>query len=419
MESRTRFVLVASFSLLLTSASAQFAPAPGPGGMPEPGLIGAAPAMPTGSQTPNQPSPNSVQPGLTNQQPGLAFAPGPGGPTHVQTQPQVTPQVTASPSPVNPSPSPTSPPPPPPMVTLAPPTRTTTVAFVSRLELDNVNTFDTVIPPANVNPKGLTYAGLWCDTLTTKYPGSTCTATATQGSVNVQSVMGFPVVASNPNAAATQAAALTSNLQQIAANPSLANDLIPVAAFGGIQVSGIQVTAASPAMAPAMSPRRAPSAAPAPPPSFSFTVRLNFATVEQFNPLRDAWCNQLVRAYPSATCRVTNVYLGSLYVETAMTFPQGDSSANVMLEELRNPSENSALFSDPQFGTVTVTSAGGQTVAPASVPPPSPPTTKHHLSGGKIAGAVIGSIAGAAILGGCGFAGYKYYHTRRAYQPAV
>lgn len=114
--------------------------------------------------------------------------------------------------------------------------------------------------------------------------------------------------------------------------------------------------------APAMAPMQAPSAAPAPAESFSFTVRLNFATVAQFDPLRGAWCAQLTKAYPTSTCSISNVYLGSVYVDTNMTFASGDPSANTMLAELRDPTANSALFSDPQFGKVTVTSAGGTTV---------------------------------------------------------
>lgn len=110
-----------------------------------------------------------------------------------------------------------------------------------------------------------------------------------------------------------------------------------------------------------MAPMRAPSAAPAPE-SFSFTVRLNFATVAQFDPLRGAWCAQLIRAYPTSTCSISNVYLGSVYVDTNMTFANGDPSANTMLAQLRDPTANSALFTDPRFGTVTVTSAGGTTV---------------------------------------------------------
>ena len=132
------------------------------------------------------------------------------------------------------------------MVTLAPATRTTTVAFVSRINLASVDVFNMQKPPQG-NPKNLTYADLWCDSLVQKYTKATCRAIAVPGSVNVDSVLGFPADPTDTtNSAISQAATLTSNLQQIVANPSLASNLIPVAAFGGIVVSGIQVTAAAP-----------------------------------------------------------------------------------------------------------------------------------------------------------------------------
>lgn len=156
---------------------------------------------------------------------------------------QPLPQVPASPSPTSsPSPSPTNPP----ATTLPPATRAASVAFVSRLDLANPQVFNEQIPPQG-NPQRLTYARLWCYSLEQKYPRATCNAYATPGSVNVQSTLVFqPIANDTSNTAAQEAASLTANLQQIAANPSLADNLIPTAAFGVPTISGIQVTAAGP-----------------------------------------------------------------------------------------------------------------------------------------------------------------------------
>ncbi len=129
---------------------------------------------------------------------------------------------------------------------MAPPTATSapiappTVAFISRLPLDSPDTFANGRP--NGATSGPTYAQAWCNNLSDQFPGSLCSATATAGSVNVQTVMTFPVSASNPNAAA-QATQLTQTLQAIATNPAAAASLFPASlGVGTVSVSGISVS---------------------------------------------------------------------------------------------------------------------------------------------------------------------------------
>lgn len=417
MESRSRFVVVANLALLLTSVGAQMAPAPGPfpnPGLPGQGLVNGAP-----------PNPNNVMPGGGNNIPGVASAPGPGGlpmppPSPTVTTPGATVTTpTTSPSPKT-SPSPPSPTSPPVTSAPAPPT---VVAFITTLSLDSPNTFNT-FKPDGVN----TYNQLWCSHLVGS-TGASCSATATAGSVNIDTVLTFPPT----QAAASAATSLTNTLQAIAANPSntsLLGALIPAGvnttAFGFLGVSGIQTETlslgpvGSPYRAPAMAPGFPPTTAPLPPITFSFVVRLSLATPADFTPaLQDQWCRRLLaNTGAGASCNIRSVTAGSVVVITDMTYSANDTaSEGALTSRLQaiqaNPNLASSFFGN-DFGTIEVLSIGT-----AAVPPSPPPPAKHHLSGGKIAGAVIGSVAGAAILGGCGFAGYKYYHTRRAYQPAV
>jgi hypothetical protein len=195
-------------------------------------------------------------------------------------------------------------------------------------------------------------------------------------------------------------------------------------------------TAPAPSVAPTVSPTRAPTALPTAAPSFGSTPVITFSSAIGLAGLSSPSLNTNSKnSISQATCATMNlptsscsfwgssatqtarrmlrdvdteaVYTVTAYVNTTVSVPSGTSSDSYYSTLTTSLSNTTALAANLQtaavdngatstLGAVTVT--GVTSTPPTVTNPPSSSSSKKNLSGGAIAGIVIGCVVGFSLI---------------------